>query len=229
MNKLLIIISLLLTSTTSYAREGYGGKAYLVLIIGVGIILYTILEHFYYKTKFKLKSKNLKTKNVIKHAPQINLFIKHRKTILVGSLITSIVILFIFTPYKTTYYRCYDRSLTVNKYLFNSYSMVFSRENLIPGVVRKEFCKANKGSVGFVCKFQVPKNIVDVKSAREKAFIMGHMDDVKELDDYINSIPSVKYLYRFDPVTAFLRESITNEDEEPIEHLYRCKQTENKL
>ena len=56
MNKLLIIISLLLTSTTSYAREGYGGKAYLVLIIGVGIILYTILEHFYYKTKFKLSS-----------------------------------------------------------------------------------------------------------------------------------------------------------------------------
>ena len=229
MNKLLIIISLLLTSTTSYARDDYGGKAFIVLIIGIGVILYTIVEHFYHKIKFKLKTNKQKTKNTRRFLQHNFSFPINRKYLFFTLLFISLIILFNFVPYKTNYYQCNGRSLVVNKYLFNNYSMTISSENLIPHVVRKEFCKANKGSVGFVCKFQNSKEMFEAKSAREQAYIMGNMDDVKTLDDYIKTISTIKYLFRFDPITGFLRELIIDIDGEKTEHIYTCSQAENKL
>ena len=164
---------------------------------------------------------------------------KNYKIFIVPFLVIATISSFVFIPYKTQYYKCsnYDetRSLVIKKYLPNNYSMITSNDKLKPFVMGKTLCRSNVDSVGFVCKVTLPTNefkkeVLELLEVRKKALAMGDKEAVKELDDYIKTLPHKKYLYRFDPITIRLKEVITSSEEGEISNeIYQCEQTENKL
>jgi len=144
--------------------------------------------------------------------------------------LVAIATVFIFFPYTTKYYQCkYSygiRSLTIKKYLPNNYSMVISGVELRPHIIKKEWCQSNSDSEGFACKFKVPKDedINKLLDARKKALALKDEKSVRELDEYIKTLPYEKYLYRFDPITNLLKEVINLSDGVEIsDKIYRCE------
>jgi len=141
-----------------------------------------------------------------------------------------IVSYFVFFPYSTKHYQCeylYEmRSLSIKKYLPKNYSMIIGGIELRPHTIKKDWCKSNTDSEGFTCKFKIPKDpeINKLLEIRKKALAANDDKTVKELNEYIQSLPYEKYLYRFDPITNRLKEIITLSDGLEIsKKVYSCE------
>ncbi|CAM8277178.1 DUF805 domain-containing protein [Candidatus Methylopumilus planktonicus] len=227
-----------------------------LLLFSASFFLYLLFSSD--KNKKTLKKNSVKNISLTKKP---HLF-KNYKIFVILIVIILTAILFVFVPYKTKYYQCKDysgtRSLIINKYLPNNYSIIISNNKLKPYTIKKEWCQSNVDSVGFVCKFKIPikyytadeigltqegvpsskesfasrqhEDIDKLLDVRKRLHAAGDKNAVKELDEYIKTLPHKKYLYRFDPITNRLKAVITSSEEgELSNNIYSCEQTENNF
>ena len=201
-----------------------------LLLFSASLFLYLLFSSD--KKQKTLKKSSVKNISLTKKP---HLF-KNYKILVILIVIILTISLFVFIPYKTKYYQCKDysgtRSLIINKYLPNNYSMIISSNKLRPYTIKKEWCKSNDDSIGFVCKFKLPinENMDELLAVRKKALSAGDTKSVQELDEYIKSLSYKKYLYRFDPITSRLKEAINSSEEgELSNNIYNCEQTENNF
>lgn len=226
---LLFFISIVFSTgiRQSNSKEEYA--IFIVLLISsISLFLYFLLSSD--KQHKTIKKSSIRNLSLTK---KLYLF-RNYKILLILILIILTISLFVFIPYKTSYYKCeifgQTRSLVIKQYLPNSYSMSFSNQQLKPRIFPKKWCKSNFDSAGFVCKVRVPENIHELLRIRKEALNAGDTKSVKEVDEYIKSGPYKKYFYRFDPVITHLSEVISSSEEGEISNeIYQCEKKEKSL
>ena len=225
-----IVFSTGIRQSTSSEEQGI---FIVLLILSISLFLYFLLSS---NKKQKMLKKSSVTNISLTKKPHL---FKNYKILSILTVIILTISLFVFIPYKTSYYKCgrfgEARSLVINKYLPNNYSMIISNNKLKPFTIKKESCHSNVDSVGFMCKFRVPMKenideVFELLEIKKRALAAGDKKAVKELDEYIKIMPHNKYLYRFDPITIRLKEVITSSEEGEISNeIYQCEQTENNF
>jgi uncharacterized membrane protein YhaH (DUF805 family) len=211
----------------------------LLLISNSSLFLYFLLSS---DKKQKSPKKNRVTNASLTTKPRL---FKNYKIFIVPFLIIGTIVLFVFKPYKTNYYQCdwidgtssvsdayvRQRTLIVNKYLLNSYSMTITGIGGRQAIFKKSLCKTNKSTVGFVCKYEPPReDIESLYNALEIADAKNDEDTAQKLADKIRALPQIiNVFYRFDPISGILRHSILFKSSEKFTQIHQCIQTENKL
>jgi len=199
-----------------------------LLLLSASLFLYLLFSSN--KKQKTLKKSGVRNLSLTK---KLHLF-RNYKILVILIIIILTISLFVFIPYKTSYYKCeifgQTRSLVIKQYLPNNYSMSFSNEKLKPHIFPKERCQSNIDSAGFVCKVRVPENIQELLRIRKEALNAGDTKSVKEADEYLRSGPYTKYFYRFDPIINHLREVISSSLVGEISNeIYQCEKIETNF
>lgn len=226
---LLFFLSIVFSTGISQSTSSEEQVIFSVLLVFSASLFLHLLFSFDKKQK-TLKKSSIRNISLIKKP---HLFKKYQILVILIVIILT-VSLFVFIPYKTSYYKCeiygQTRSLVIKQYLPNSYSMSFSNKQLKPHIFPKKWCQSNLDSAGFVCKVRVPEDFQELLRIRKEALNAGDIKSVKEVDEYIKSAPFKKYFYRFDPIITRLKEVISSSEKGEISNeIYQCEKIEKSL
>jgi uncharacterized membrane protein YhaH (DUF805 family) len=209
-----------------------------LLITSISLFLYFLFS----SVKKQVTSKKISVKNIsLTKKPH---FFKNYKILIILITIIFIPSLFVFVPYKTSYYKCEKygevRSLVIKQYLPNNYSMSVTNNKLVPFTFIKKWCRSNLNSPGFKCVFvngfnedksRIPfKDVEKLYESRRQALIAGDTKSLQEIDEYRKSRNYITHTYRFDPILNHLRNVVHSSQEGEIHNLiYQCEKREESL